>query len=71
MSIKQAIIGKAFVEIFKYGLKNEFPEQVAQSIEKHWDSWMATNRSEKLQIKFEMFLEEFTKRMIKEFRKDR
>ena len=71
MGLKQILIAKAFIELFRCGLKHKFPEQVGQQIESNWNKWMGERKSEKLQAKFESFLDDFTKRLIVELRKDR
>ena len=71
MGLKQAILAKAFVELFKYGERNNLHEDIARIIEENFDKWIGEKRSERIQKRFEKFLTLFIRRMIKEFQKDR
>ncbi len=69
--IKEAIITRGLLMLFKIGLKNDLPEKAAQKIEDELDKLLGEGRSEKTQARFETFLDTFVARVKAQFRKDR
>jgi len=69
--IKDWLLEKALMTAFKMGLKNDYPEKVADNLENLLDKQMGEVSSEKAQEEFEYFLTEFVGRVIKRLRRDR